>query len=326
MTAMVPEKQSLDEIPLASRQHVYDDAGRAAVWGLSVNLLLVVIKVTGGALTGSAALLADAVNSIGDVASALAVRAALHIAQRDEDEDHPYGHSKAESIAGLSVALIVSFSAAILALETIDRFGDVAKPVTMVAGTIAAVCAILKEIAYRYTRRVAQRLQSTSLRAAALDHRSDAISSAVVALALLGSELAGEAAVYVDSLAAIFVCVYLIFVGLKMFASIAGELMDQQADDGTIAKVRGVAEAIDAVEEVEKLRVRKSGLEFFAEIHIQVDGHLTVSEGHRIGHNVKDRLLAEIPRLRDVHVHIEPHQPHQSSKVGAQVADANSIN
>ncbi|MGV3483116.1 MAG: cation diffusion facilitator family transporter, partial [Planctomycetaceae bacterium] len=288
----MPETSSYDSANIPTRQHVYDDAGRAAVWGLGVNLLLVVIKVTGGVLTGSAALLADAVNSVGDVGSALAVRGALHIAQRDEDEDHPYGHSKAESIAGLSVALIIAFSAALLAIETIQGLGETPQPVSLLAGAIAGVCAFIKETAYRYTRRVADRLGATSLRAAALDHRSDAISSAVVAVALLSSKFFGGAAVYVDPIAAIFVCIYLIYVGLKMFASIAAELMDQQADEATTARVGEVATQIDAVENVEKLRVRKSGLEFFAEIHIEVDGHLTVSEGHRIGHDVKDLLLA----------------------------------
>jgi cation diffusion facilitator family transporter len=298
-----------DEAILASRQSVYDDAGRAAVWGLGVNLLLVVIKLMGGLITGSSALLADAVNSIGDVASALAVRGALHVAQRDEDDDHPYGHTKAESIAGLSIALIVSFSAGVLALETFDRLTEGLKPVSVVAGVIATVCALIKEVAYQYTRRVALKLKSTSLHAASLDHRSDAISSGVVGLALVSSPLLGRFSIYVDPLAAIFVCAYLIYVGLKMFASIAAELMDQQADEETITQVRQVATSVDAVAEVEKLRVRKSGLEYFAEIHVQVDGHLTVSEGHRIGHNVKDRLMAEIPRLRDVHIHIEPHDP-----------------
>jgi len=296
-----------DQSALANRQRVYDDAGRAAVWGLGVNLLLVVIKLVGGIATGSAALIADAVNSIGDVASALAVRGALYIAQRDEDEDHPYGHTKAESIAGLSVALIVAFSAGVLALETFDRLGHALKPIAMSAAVVAAICAFIKEILFRYTRRVAGELRSASLNATALDHRSDAIGSAVVSLALLGSPMLGAAAVYVDPLAAIFVCAYLIYVGLKMFTSIAAELMDQQADKETIERIRQVASNVDAVAEVEKLRVRKSGLEFFAEIHVQVDGHLTVSEGHRIGHKVKDRLMTEIPRLRDVHIHIEPH-------------------
>ena len=91
-----------------------------------------------------------------------------------------------------------------------------------------------------------------------------------------------------------------------MFLSIATELMDQQADDETVSKVRGIAAEADQVIEIEKLRVRKSGLEFFIEIHVQVDGNLTVDQGHRIGHEVKDRLLAKMPRVRDVHVHVEP--------------------
>lgn len=290
-----------------SRQSVYDDAGRAAVWGLGVNLFLVVLKLAGGIVTGSMALIADAVNSIGDVASAIAVRGALLVAQRDEDEDHPYGHTKAESIAGLSVALIVAFSAGFLAIETFNRLGEPLAPISQVAGVIAAICAVIKEVTYRYVNHVAKDLNSTSLAASALDHRSDAISSGVVAIALICSPVFGDNAAYIDPIAAIFVCAYLIYVGIHMFTNIAAELMDQQADGETVAMIRQVASSVDAVADVEKLRVRKSGLEFFAEIHVQVEGHLTVSEGHRIGHHVKDKLMAEIPRLRDVHVHIEPY-------------------
>jgi cation diffusion facilitator family transporter len=236
----------------------------------------------------------------------LAVRGALHVAQRDEDEDHPYGHTKAESIAGLSVALIIAFSAAFLALETFHRLRGALEPIATSAGLVAAFCAIIKEITYRYVSRVAKKLRSTSLYASAFDHRSDAIGSGVVAIALFLSPVFGDYAAYVDPVAAIMVCIYLIYVGIKMFATIAAELMDQQADNETVATIRHVASSVDDVADVEKLRVRKSGLEFFAEIHIQVEGHLTVSEGHRIGHAVKDALLMKIPRLRDVHVHIEP--------------------
>jgi cation diffusion facilitator family transporter len=302
----LPPNTARTDATHATRQSLYDDAGRAAVWGLSVNLVLVALKLTGGLLTGSMALIADAVNSIGDVASALAVRGALLVAQRDEDEDHPYGHTKAESIAGLSVALIIAFSAVFLIIETFHRLAQPLAPIALSAGVIAAICAVIKEFTYRYVNRVAQDLRSTSLHASALDHRSDAISSGVVAVALLCSPIFGDKAAYIDPIAAIFVCAYLIYVGVQMFTNIAGELMDQQADEETVAIIRKVAHSVDAVADVEKLRVRKSGLEFFAEIHVQVEGHLTVSEGHRIGHHVKDKLMAEIPRLRDVHVHIEP--------------------
>ncbi len=295
-----------DEATIAVRQRVYVDAGRAAVWGLGVNVVLVIAKMSGGIVTGSAALIADAVNSIGDVASALAVRGALSVAQREEDDDHPYGHTKAESIAGLCVALLVAFSAGLLAIETAKRFGGELRVPAVLAGWIAAVCALVKEVTYRFTARVAQRLDSSALRATAWDHRSDALGSAAVAISLLVSPYVGAWGPYIDPIAALCVCAMLVITGVRIFTSTAREMMDQQADEATVARARAVAEAVAGVSYVEKLRIRKSGLEFFVEIHVQVPGEMSVQEGHRIGHDVKDMLLIEMPRVRDVHVHIEP--------------------
>ncbi len=296
-----------DESTLARRDQVYREAGRAAVWGLGVNICLMVAKLVGGILTGSSALIADAVNSIGDVASALAVRGALAVAQLKEDDDHPYGHTKAESIAGLCVALLVAFSAGILGLETIRRFRETLEVPAMAAGVIAIVCAVVKEVVYQYTRRVAKNLGSSALHAVAWDHRSDALASAVVAISLLVAPYTGTFAPYVDPVAAMGVCTLLVIMGLRIFMSTATELMDQQADEETVLAIRDSAASVAGVTEVEKLRVRKSGLEYFIEIHIQVNGKLTVDEGHRIGHQVKDELLESMPRVRDVHVHIEPY-------------------
>ena len=295
-----------DEASIAVRQRLYVDASRAAVWGLSVNVVLVAAKLTGGILTGSAALIADAVNSIGDVASALAVRGALGMAQVEEDDDHPYGHTKAESIAGLCVALLVAFSAGLLAMETIKRFGAELHIPGTLAGVIAGACGIVKECIYRYTVRVAKRLDSSALTAVAWDHRSDALGSGLVAISLLAAPHLGDWGRFVDPIAALCLCSALVFTGLRIFLATAGEIMDQQADDEIVNEVRVISESIEGVEEVEKLRVRKSGLEYFIEIHVQVDPNMTVDHGHRIGHAVKDRLLVQMPRVRDVHVHIEP--------------------
>lgn len=295
-----------DEASVAVRQRLYVDAKRAAVWGLGVNFLLVLSKLAGGIATGSAALIADAVNSIGDVASSMAVRGALSMAQVEEDEDHPYGHTKAESIAGLSVSLLVAFSAGLLALETIKRFGSELEVPGIAAGLIAGVCAVIKEVIYRYTMRVAKRLNSSSLTAVAWDHRSDAIGSGLVAVSLIAAPYVGDWGRYIDPIAALCVCAALIYTGGKIFLSTATELMDQQADEETVLQVREIAEAVGGVQAVEKLRVRKSGLEYFIEIHVQVEGMMTVDAGHRIAHQVKDQLLVSLPRVRDVHVHIEP--------------------
>lgn len=295
-----------DEASIAVRDRVYVDAKRATIWGLSVNIVLVVTKLSGGLMLRSSALIADAVNSIGDVTSSLAVRAALHVAEQEEDDDHPYGHTKAESIAGFGVALLVMFGAGILAIETVQRFSGALLIPHWSAGVIALACGVVKEVVFRFTSRVARRLNSAALRATALDHRSDALASGAIAISLFAAPHLGWFGPYIDPVAALCVCGLLMLTSAKMFLSIATELMDQQADPQTISLVRSVAAEVDQVREIEKLRVRKSGLEYFIEIHVQVDGDLTVDQGHRIGHEVKDRLLAKMPRVRDVHVHVEP--------------------
>ncbi|WP_161604379.1 cation diffusion facilitator family transporter [Roseiconus nitratireducens] len=295
-----------DEASIAIRDRVYVDAKRAALWGLGVNVVLMLAKLVGGFLLHSAALIADAVNSIGDVTSSLAVRMSLHVAERDEDDDHPYGHTKAESIAGICVSLMVVFGAGLLAIETLSRLSGPLRTPTVFAGVVAAICCVVKEVAYQYTARVARRLDSSALQATAWDHRSDAFASGAIAVSLFAAPQLGWFAVYVDPIAALCVCVLLIYTGFKIFRTTARELMDQQADAETVNQVRRYASEVDQVREIEKLRVRKSGLEFFIEIHVQVDGTLTVDQGHRIGHEVKDRLLTKMPRVRDVHLHVEP--------------------
>lgn len=297
------------EASIAERESVYNEASRTATWGLGVNVVLVMVKSIGGFLTGSAALIADAVNSAGDVASSLTVHGALWIAQQDEDDDHPYGHTKAETIGALSIAILIAFSAGALAVETCRRLGDELEIPPISAAIIAGVCAVAKEILYLYTNKVGKHLDSRALQAAAWDHRSDAICSGTIAASLLVAPFLGSAGKYVDLIAALGVCVLLVLVGIRIFQTTAGELMDQQADAGFTDKIRRQAEKMEEVCRIEQLRVRKSGLEYFVDIHVEVEGDLTVSEGHRIGHNVKDDLLAEFPRIRDVLVHIEPEHP-----------------
>ena len=125
-------------------------------------------------------------------------------------------------------------------------------------------------------------------------------------MSLIVAPYVGDWGRYIDPIAALCVCAALIYTGGKIFLSIAAELMDQQADGATVKQVREIAESVGGVQAVEKLRVRKSGLEYFIEIHVQVEGMMTVDAGHRIAHHVKDQLLVSLPRVRDVHVHIEP--------------------
>lgn len=285
---------------------VYREVTGAAVLGLVVNLLLGIVKLVGGLVGNSFALLADAVNSIGDVVTTVVVLFALRVAQRPADAEHPYGHTRAEGIAASNVALLVIISALLVGWEAIHRLTLPHEIPPVWTLWIAAVNVFIKEGLYRYKVGVGKRTGSASIIANAWDHRSDALCSLAVFIGLTTIRFGGSAFIWADEAASLVVVVAIVWTGVQLFRSSASELMDVQAAPEFVEQIKEAALTVSGVEVVEKLWVRKSGLEFFADIHIEVDQSLTVAQGHRIGHQVKDRLLAEFPSLRDVLVHLEP--------------------
>jgi cation diffusion facilitator family transporter len=283
---------------------------RAAVLGLVVNLALGVVKLVGGIVGNSFALIADAVNSIGDVVTTVVVLFALRVAQRPADAEHPYGHTRAEGIAASNVALLVVISALFVGWEAIQRLTaqhDIPPAWTL---WIAGANVLIKEGLYQYKVRVGRRTGSAAIIANAWDHRSDAFCSFAVLIGLGAIRLGGPQYIWADEVASLVVVAAIVWSGTQLFRSSASELMDVQANSEFVNEIRASAMSVTGVKNVETLWVRKSGLEFFADIHIEVDQHLTVAEGHRIGHQVKDRLLATFSNLRDVLVHLEPY-PHK---------------
>ncbi len=288
---------------------VYQEATRAAALGLAVNLILGIVKLVGGIVGRSFALISDAVNSLGDVVTSLAVLFALRVAQQPPDDEHPYGHTRAEAIAGSNIALLVILSALLVGWEAVQRISvphDLPPVWTL---WIAAANVLIKEALYHYKRNVGRRTGSSALMANAWDHRSDAFCSLAVLIGLGIVRWGGPAWIGADEVAALVVVAAIVLSGVKLFRSSSSELMDSQADEQLLCEIRQTAESVPEVRAVEKLWVRKSGLEYFADIHIEVDAHLTVADGHRIGHLVKDRLMTRFRNLRDVLVHLEPY-PH----------------
>lgn len=292
-----------------SRSALYRDAIQAAVLGLVVNVTLGIVKLAGGIVGGSFALISDAVNSIGDSLTSAVVIFALVFAQRPADREHPYGHTRAEAIAATNVALLILLTALIVGWEAIRRIPLQHNLPPVWTLWIAGANVLIKEALYRYKVQVGRRTGSTAVIANAWDHRSDALCSFAVLLGLGVVRWAGPAYMWADEAAALVVVSLILYGGSKLFYRSASELMDLQASDEFVQQVQTTAEAVNGVKNVETLWVRKSGLEFFADIHIEVDARLTVAEGHRIGHRVKDRLLEQFPRMRDVLVHLEPY-PH----------------
>jgi cation diffusion facilitator family transporter len=290
-----------------SSRPLYREATRAALLGLAVNLALGGVKLAAGIVGGSFALISDAVNSLGDSAASIVVLAALWIAQRPADKEHPYGHTRAEAIAASNVALLIIVSALMVVFEAVRRIGAVHPPPPAWTLWIAAANMLIKEGLYRYKLLVGRRTGSTAIIANAWDHRSDALCSLAVLIGLAVVRFAGPAYLWADEAAALIVAGAILCSGALLFRRAASELMDVQAEPELVEQIRTAAEAVRGVRAVEKLRVRKTGLEYLIDIHVEVDADLTVEQGHRIGHDVKDCLVNSFPAVRDALVHVEPH-------------------
>jgi cation diffusion facilitator family transporter len=294
----------------AGKHNLYGKAVRATWLGLGANLALGVAKLTGGVVGQSYALISDAVNSLGDVFISVAVLHAFHVAQKPADDEHPYGHTRAEAIAGSNVSILVIVSALVVGYGAIRALGDHPHEIPpawtlAIAGTNIAV----KEALYQYQIRLGRRAGSIAIIANAWDHRADALSALAVLAGLMVVRLGGDRFLAIDALAGLFVVAVILTSAARLHWSSAQELMDAQADPAFVEQIRAVAAAVEGVKRIDKLWVRKSGLEYLVDIHTQVDADETVDEGHRISHLVKDELLDRFTNLRDVLVHLEPY-PH----------------
>src|SRR5271157_783098 len=292
------------------KYYLYHEAVQATWLGLVVNLLLGCAKLAGGLVGQSYALISDAVNSLGDVFTSVAVLLAFRVAQKPADAEHPYGHTRAEAIAGSNVAVLVIVSALLVGYGAIRGFVDHPREIPP-AWTLAIAGAnvIIKEALYQYKVRLGRRAGSIAIIANAWDHRADALSALAVLAGLLVVRLGGDRFLAIDALAGLFVVAVISTSAVRLLWSSAQELMDAQADPAFVEQIRAAAAAVEGVKRIDKLWVRKSGLEYLVDIHTQVDARETVDVGHRIGHLVKDELLNRFTNLRDVLVHLEPY-PH----------------
>lgn len=289
-----------------SVEELYRKSRRVAFWGIVVSLGLGAAKLLGGLFGHSFALISDAVHSLGDALAASALLGALIYSQRPPDSDHPYGHSRAETVAGSSVAMLLILSGLWIGGEAIAHFfQEYQTPAAYTLG-IALGSAVLKEGMFRYNSRVARQTGSSALMASAWDHRLDAFNSLAVVAGVALAKWGGPEWHWADHAAALGVAALIVWVGLSLFWSNLHELLDRQADPELVRQVRAEALEVAGVLGVEKLLIRKVGLEYLVDMHIEVDPHATVRAGHAIAHAVKDHVMGRTPLVKNVMVHVEP--------------------
>jgi cation diffusion facilitator family transporter len=293
---------------MGDHRSLYRDGRRAAARSVALALGLGLVKALGGIFGHSLALLSDAVHSLVDGAIAGALLGALYLAERPADREHPYGHGRAEALAGAGVALLLMGLSAGIAwdsLTTLRSSGPGPSAYTLV---IAAGSALCQEGMYRHSSRVARRTGSRALLATAWDNRLDALGSLAVLLGVALAKWGGPSWHWADHLAALVVAGTVLWVGGGLLRDNIDALMDRQASPELLDAVRREVMAVPGVRDVETLRMRKVGLERLVDIHIEVDPERTVAEGHSIAHAVKDRLIHHVAAIRDVLVHVEPYR------------------
>ncbi len=279
---------------------------RATVIGLVLSAVLAVVKLGTGILGSSYALIADGVESTLDIFSALLVWSGLRVSGAPPTERFPYGQGKAEPLAAIAVATMLLAAAVGIALGALREI--VVPHNAPAAFTLPVLAAVVagKEAAYRILRAKGRALGSQALSTDAWHHRSDALTSLAAFVGISIALFGGEGFESADDWAALLACVVIAWNAVRLLLSAAHEVLDVSAPEAVHERIRQLAEAVPGVEGIDVLRVRRSGLVFLADIHVEVDGGLPVREGHEIAHLVKDRILtSELPVL-DALVHIEP--------------------
>jgi cation diffusion facilitator family transporter len=283
------------------------DAQHLALFGASVNAALSAIKIGTGFAGHSYALIADGMESGLDVASSLVIWGGLRYAVKSPDADHPYGHGKAEPISALLVSSVLTGAALVLAgLSVREIFSPHRAPPAWITLVVLVFVIAVKEALFRRVRAVGKKIASSAVRTDAWHHRADAITSVAAFTGILIARTGGPACASADAWAALLACGIIGFNGYRLMLPAIAEIMDSAPDPEIERRVRDAAVTVAGVATVEKCRVRKMGLDFYVDLHVGVDGLLTVAAGHQIAHEVKDAVRAAESGVADVLVHVEP--------------------
>jgi cation diffusion facilitator family transporter len=270
------------------------------------NVLLAIVKAIVGFFGNSFALIADAIESTTDIFSSILVMVGIRYAAKPPDKLHPYGHGRAEPLMTFIVVGILIFSASLIAYESINNIRTPHELPQSYTLWFLAVIIAWKEISYRFVIRKSKETHSTSLKADAWHHRSDALTSVAAFIGISIALILGDGYESADDWAALFSSAFILYNCYHIFRPALGEIMDENVYPEMEEQIRKIAMTVEGITGTEKLLIRKTGMTYQLELHANVDGNISVKAGHDISHKLKDKLKEEIPQLENVTIHIEP--------------------
>jgi cation diffusion facilitator family transporter len=279
---------------------------RIALTGMMVNVVLAAAKISAGLFGNSYVLIADGIESALDIAGSAVIWGGLKFAARPPDETHPYGHGKAEPMAAGIVAMGVIMAAIGLAVQSVREIltpHHGPAPFTLI---VLVVVIVVKEFLFRVVIRVGKNVESTAVQTDAWHHRADALTSIAAFIGISLALIGGEKWYSADDWAALFACGVIATNGWRLLFPALREMLDTAPRGEIVSKIQEAASSVEGVMNVEKCLVRKMGISFYVDLHVGVDGSISVTEGHDIAHRVKDAIKETDPRIADVLVHVEP--------------------
>ena len=279
---------------------------KATYFSIIGNTALAIIKGLAGFFGNSYALIADAIESTTDIFSSFLVLFGIKYANKPEDENHPYGHGRAEPLITFLVVGFLITSATIIAYESIQNINTPHELPKIWTLFVLAPLIIWKEISFRLVMKKAKVTNSSSLKADAWHHRSDAITSVAAFIGISIALFFGKGYETADDWAALFASGFILYNSYLIFRPALGEIMDEHLYDDLVEKIRQVSLTVEGIIDTEKCFIRKAGMKYHVDLHAIVDGNSTVKEGHDLAHKLKDTLRTEIMELGHVLIHIEP--------------------
>lgn len=282
---------------------------RATAVGLVVNLALGISKLVAGVRGHSDALIADSIESFADILAAFIVWRGLVVAAKPADEEHPYGHGKAEPLAAAGIGTLLLVAAGGIALHAFREFlSPQSGPEPYTLGVLIAVV-IVKETLFRWVLSVSKDTDSQTVASDAWHHRSDAITSLAAAIGITLALLGGRPWIAADDIAALFAAGIIAWNGFSILRPALEDLMDAQPSPEILSRIRSAAAGVPEVDQIQKTLVRRMGNRLLVDMHVHVHPLMTVERSHRIAHQVKDTVRTAVKSVLDVLVHIEPSTP-----------------
>ena len=281
---------------------------RTTYFSIIGNTALALIKGLAGFFGNSYALIADAIESTTDIFASLLVLLGFKYAKRPADDNHPYGHGKIEPLITFAIVAFLVVSATIIAYESIQHIQTshkIPKPWTLI---VLGIIIIWKEISFQIVIKKSKQTNSSSLKADAWHHRSDAITSVMAFIGISIAIIFGKGYETADDWAALIASAFILYNSYLILRPALGEIMDEQLYDDLIIKIREKSIEVQDVLGTEKCFIRKAGMYYHVDLHAIVDGQISVKEGHDIAHRLKDHLRVEILNLGHVLIHIEPNE------------------